>query len=592
MHRGYRFDVRARCCGPATTRCGSASTRRTAYAEAVRAALGDRPNAYAEPFNFIRKMACNFGWDWGPTLVTAGIWQPIGLQTWSAARLAEVRPLVTVDGRRSGRVDGARRRRAGRRRAADRDRVGRGRRRRGADRRPARPRAVVTLAVPRRRRCGGRAGYGDQPRYDLAVTLAAADGADARPLGAARSASARSARHRRRTRRHAVHRRRQRRAGLRPRRQLDPRRRVPHPGHPGAATPSGFGQAVRRQRQPAAGLGRRPVRVARTSTTSPTSSGCMVGQDFLFACAAYPEEEPFAAEVAAEAREQVVRLAATRAWSGGPATTRTSGAAHDWGWQERLGGRTWGAGYYFDVLPRDRRRAGPDPAVLAGQPVLRRRRPAPQRPGARHACTSGTCGTPTTTRSYRDYRPRFVAEFGFQAPAGVRHAAPGDLRRAAGARLARHARTTRRRPTATRKLRRGLDAPPAGAARLRRLALPHPAQPGPRDRARHRALPVAAAAAAWARSCGSSTTAGRSPRGRRSTATAAASRSGTRCAGSYADRLLTIQPRDGGLALVAVNDGAPSRGRPRSTVTRLRSRRRAARPRRRGRARRAAALGG
>ena len=31
-------------------------------------------------------------------------------------------------------------------------------------------------------------------------------------------------------------------------------------------------------------------------------------QDFLFACAAYPEEEPFATEVAAEARENVARL--------------------------------------------------------------------------------------------------------------------------------------------------------------------------------------------------------------------------------------------------------------------------------------------
>nr|BFE84484.1 hypothetical protein GCM10020093_070850 [Planobispora longispora] len=43
-------------------------------------------------------MACNFGWDWGPTLVTSGIWRPIGLESWSGARLAEVRPLVTADG--------------------------------------------------------------------------------------------------------------------------------------------------------------------------------------------------------------------------------------------------------------------------------------------------------------------------------------------------------------------------------------------------------------------------------------------------------------------------------------------------------------
>lgn len=52
-------------------------------------------------------MACNFGWDWGPTVVTAGIWQPIGLHAWSTARLAEVRPLATVDGRAGSRCRSA-----------------------------------------------------------------------------------------------------------------------------------------------------------------------------------------------------------------------------------------------------------------------------------------------------------------------------------------------------------------------------------------------------------------------------------------------------------------------------------------------------
>ncbi len=75
-----------------------------AYAEARRAALGGRPGPYAEPYPFIRKMACNFGWDWGPTLVTSGIWRPIGLESWSGARLAGVRPLVTMEGA-DGRVE-------------------------------------------------------------------------------------------------------------------------------------------------------------------------------------------------------------------------------------------------------------------------------------------------------------------------------------------------------------------------------------------------------------------------------------------------------------------------------------------------------
>ena len=78
----------------------------TAYAEAERQRLGDRPRAYPAPYNFIRKMACSFGWDWGPDLRTAGLWKPVRLERWSVARLARVMPLVTVDDRwhRSGRA--------------------------------------------------------------------------------------------------------------------------------------------------------------------------------------------------------------------------------------------------------------------------------------------------------------------------------------------------------------------------------------------------------------------------------------------------------------------------------------------------------
>lgn len=43
-------------------------------------------------------MACGFGWDWGPDLQTAGLWRPVHLERRRAARLAAVRPLVTVDG--------------------------------------------------------------------------------------------------------------------------------------------------------------------------------------------------------------------------------------------------------------------------------------------------------------------------------------------------------------------------------------------------------------------------------------------------------------------------------------------------------------
>ncbi|MDP9867934.1 hypothetical protein J2S55_007200 [Streptosporangium brasiliense] len=41
----------------------------------MRKQVGDRPTTCTEPFNFVRKMACSSGWDWGPTLVTAGMWR-------------------------------------------------------------------------------------------------------------------------------------------------------------------------------------------------------------------------------------------------------------------------------------------------------------------------------------------------------------------------------------------------------------------------------------------------------------------------------------------------------------------------------------
>jgi beta-mannosidase len=84
MHRRYRFDVAA-LLRPGANELTIEFTAPYEYAEAQAARLGARPGPYDEPYAFIRKMACNFGWDWGPTLVTAGIWRPIGLHSWSAA---------------------------------------------------------------------------------------------------------------------------------------------------------------------------------------------------------------------------------------------------------------------------------------------------------------------------------------------------------------------------------------------------------------------------------------------------------------------------------------------------------------------------
>ena len=39
---------------------------------------------------FARKAGYHYGWDWGPRLVTSGIWRPIELQTWSGVRIEDV----------------------------------------------------------------------------------------------------------------------------------------------------------------------------------------------------------------------------------------------------------------------------------------------------------------------------------------------------------------------------------------------------------------------------------------------------------------------------------------------------------------------
>ena len=94
MHAAHRFDLTAHAKeGENDLIITFHSAIR--YAEEQRERIGYLPTSeYPIPFNFIRKMACNFGWDWGPTLVTAGIWQPIYLGAHSGIRLASVRPLV------------------------------------------------------------------------------------------------------------------------------------------------------------------------------------------------------------------------------------------------------------------------------------------------------------------------------------------------------------------------------------------------------------------------------------------------------------------------------------------------------------------
>jgi len=403
MHRGYRFDVRSQLrTGTNTLKIRFKSAY--SYAEEHQRRLGDRPCAYPEPFNFIRKQACNFGWDWGPTLVTAGIWQPIGLESWSVARLAEVRPQVTVQGG-TGRVEVRVRLEraaeepvtitasvAGRTAKATVDGV----------------EALLILTVDDPELWWPR-GFGEQARYDLDVTVATAAGEVLDSWS--RKVGFRSA-------------------------------RIDTAGDGFTVVVNDvpvfvrginwipddvFANRVTRERlaarfRQAADANVNFLRVwggGRYESADfydlADELGFLVGQDFLFACAAYPEEEPFRSEVEAEARENVVRLSPHPSlvlWTG---NNENIWGHEDWDWKPELDGRTWGAGYYYDLLPRIVAELDPSRTYWPGSPYSGTPERHPNDPTAGTMHIWDVWNTDDYTL-YRGYRPRFVAEFGFQAP--------------------------------------------------------------------------------------------------------------------------------------------------------------------------------
>jgi beta-mannosidase len=406
MHRGYRFDASE------SLRDGANDLTVTlrsalAHAEQMEAQLGWRQRAYPHPYNAIRKMACSFGWDWGPDLQTAGIWKPVRLERWDTARMAQVRPLVTVDADGTGRVDVH----LELDRATDRDytavvAVG-DREERVAVTGDI---AYVTVLVPDAR-LWWPVGYGEQPLYELTITLLA----DGEPVDAAR-----------------------RRVGF---------RTVTVDTEPDeTGTPFTF--VVNGKRVFAKGanwipddhfLTRvTPERLERRIDQAVDANmnmlrvwgggiyetddfydacderGVMVWQDFPFACAFYAEEEPLRGEVEAEARENITRLVAHPSlvlWNG---NNENLPAYTDWGWQESLEGRSWGIGYYTELLPKLVDALDPTRPYAPGSPYS----PGDLPPNDAHHGTrhEWDVWNALDYSHYRDHIPRFCAEFGFQGP--------------------------------------------------------------------------------------------------------------------------------------------------------------------------------
>ncbi len=379
------------------------------HAEAYQERSGAQPNAYPTPFNFIRKNASNFGWDWGPTLVTAGVWREARLVHVDGGRLASVRPTATVESsvgtvvldvevevppgapeilHLTATIDGGTAR---------------------ADVAAGTARLQIDVPDPR---LWWPVGLGDQPLYEVSLTLTSADAV---------------------VDHHTT------RVGFRT------LRLVTEPDEHGTS----FGFEINGAPVPIRGANWIPddcflPRVDRNRLKARIGQaveanlnllrvwgggvyesedfyaecderGVLVWQDFLFACAGYPEDEPLRSEVIAEAKDNVARLMPHPSlvlWNG---NNECLWGFQDWQWQPILQGREWGRGYYLEDLPAVVAQIDPSRPYWPGSPYSGSEDLHPNDPA--HGCAhEWRVWNRLDYTEYRSVEPRFVSEFGWQGP--------------------------------------------------------------------------------------------------------------------------------------------------------------------------------
>ncbi|MGW4936077.1 glycosyl hydrolase 2 galactose-binding domain-containing protein [Streptomyces sp. NPDC004166] len=277
---------------------------------------GPLPSPYDEPYPHIRKTAANFGWDWGPHYVTAGIWRDIRLETY-VGRIDHIRPLI---------------------RLAD-------------DHHSAEVTVHISVDAP----TGSR----------VLVELAGPDTLTSRATAT----------------------------------RISERIDQAVVGNANLLRVWGGGHFATEE-----------------FLNACDDRGILVWHDFLFACAAYCEDETTAALVAAEAEQAVTRMSphpSLVVWCGGNETVL---GRHHWGWGDQIGERGWGARYYLDVLPNVLARLDPTHPYVPNSPWSGAldTDPAADTHGPSHLWDAWN---EADYAHYRDHDPSFVAEMGWCGPA-------------------------------------------------------------------------------------------------------------------------------------------------------------------------------
>ena len=418
MHRRWRFDAKQYLtAGANEIRIGFAAP--LVHVERMARLRGELPHVgnganEPHPHNEIRKMACNFGWDWGPDVPTVGVWRPIRLDAFTT-RIAGVRPLVmkaTADEavvRVHVDVDGDAEATATLT-APD-----------GATFEPTRDgdAFVFTVANPQR---WWPVGHGEQPLYELSVKAGADDwthkiglrttrllvDADAEPVGAP-VPDAKGERMTLYVNEVPVY--------------AKGANWIPDDCFPHRVTPQRYRDRITKARDANMNL----LRVWGGGLYESDDFydicdelGVMVWQDFTLACAAYHEEEPVWSSVEAEARDNISRLSRHPSlviWNG--CNENFMGVwdwSDDWRRLRKDHMTTWGLGYYLSLFPKLMKELDPSRPYWPGSPYSGSfERPANLNEfGNRHIWD--VWHGPGQYRNYLAHYPRMSTEFGFHGP--------------------------------------------------------------------------------------------------------------------------------------------------------------------------------
>src|SRR5699024_6229275 len=158
--------------------------------------------------------------------------------------------------------------------------------------------------------------------------------------------------------------------------------------------------------------------------------GLMVWQDFRFCCAACPEAPWLVAQIDAEARQAVADRSHHPSLIVWNANNECLMGHQEWGWQEILQGRPWGAHYYGELLPAIVTELDGTRPYLPGSPSGGSV-PAPANADERGPSHLWDVWNEKDMVAYRDRTPPYAAEFGFCGPpahATLRAAVPeGEL---------------------------------------------------------------------------------------------------------------------------------------------------------------------